>query len=182
LAASPNTDGRQGWVVVGHPPAAHSHSASISFAWSARNAFSMVSRTGPSSAPLAFAWIRSITRRSSRHDRPQYSSAGDPTVETYRASWPLNLVGRDWRIPYQGGRQGPPGRRDSARWPHSHSPGRATHTTPHDYLSLTEQCRLLHDFRRGFGMAKETSRSLGRWSRSTAHPYLHAGGRVGSRR
>jgi hypothetical protein len=31
------------------------------FAWSARNAFSIVASTGPSSAPLAFTWIKSIT-------------------------------------------------------------------------------------------------------------------------
>ena len=37
-----------------HCPKGWGTSASISFAWSARNAFSIVSSTGPSSAPLAF--------------------------------------------------------------------------------------------------------------------------------
>ena len=123
----------------------------------------MVSSIGPSSAPLAFAWIRSITRRSSRHDRPQYSSAGDPTVETYRASWPLNLVGRDWRIPYQGGRQGLPG------------PSRLCPVAPlsfsgtlnaHDAARLSFVNRINADYSTisdGVSVwAKATSRSLGR--------------------
>jgi hypothetical protein len=39
----------------------------IIFTWSARNAFSIVSSTGPSSAPLAFTQMRSITRRRIAH-------------------------------------------------------------------------------------------------------------------
>ena len=65
-------------------PAAPLTQPAISFAWSALSAFSIISSTGLSSAPLAFCLINSITLRKIAHS----SGSRLPGVRTLSVLFP----------------------------------------------------------------------------------------------